>query len=276
MAMSPALTPIKIGIVGAGGRMGQALVREALITKNCRLIGGIEHAGAPALGRDLGSCAGIDALGITIDDDAITLFLEADVVIDFSTPDAAMAFAPLAADHKAAYVVGTTGLDTRHLGALSEAGRQAAVVQAYNMSLGVNLLAALVEKVAAALDADFDIEIVEMHHRAKIDAPSGTALLLGDAAARGRGVQLPAVALRGRDGVTGPRPRGGIGFAALRGGNVAGDHTVIFAGDDERIELTHKAGDRVIFARGAIRAAIWAAAQKPGLYSMADVLGLKP
>jgi 4-hydroxy-tetrahydrodipicolinate reductase len=271
-----AMSEIKIGIVGAAGRMGQALVREALITKNCRLVGGIERAGTSALGRDLGSCAGIDALGISIDDDPITLFSEADVVIDFSTPDAAVAFSQLAAERKSAYVVGTTGLDARHLAALGAAGRQAAVVQAYNMSLGINLLAALVERVAAALDADFDIEIVEMHHRHKIDAPSGTALMLGDAAAKGRGVKLPAVAVRGRDGVTGPRPRGGIGFASLRGGNVAGDHKVIFAADDERIELTHKAGNRAIFARGAIKAAIWAQAQPPGLYSMADVLGLKP
>lgn len=269
-------TAVKIGIVGAGGRMGRALVREVVASAQCRLVGGIERPGASALGRDLGSSAGLPALGVAIDDDPITLFTEADVVIDFSTPDATLAFAQLASQKNAALVVGTTGLEARHLAALKDAARHVAVVQSANTSLGVNLLAALVERVAAALDSGFDIEILEMHHRGKIDAPSGTALLLGEAAAKGRGVKLADVAQRGRDGITGPRPEGAIGFASLRGGNVAGDHTVIFAGNDERIELSHRATDRAIFARGAIKAAIWARAQKPGLYSMADVLGLKP
>ena len=172
------------------------------------------------------------------------------------------------------HIVGTTGLDAADLAALSAAARHAVIVRSGNMSLGVNLLGALVKRVATTLGEDFDIEIVEMHHRMKVDAPSGTALLLGEAAAAGRGIDLNSHSERGRDGITGARQSGTIGFASLRGGTVIGDHTVIFAGRGERIELAHKAEDRTVFARGALKAALWAKGRKPGLYSMMDVLGL--
>jgi 4-hydroxy-tetrahydrodipicolinate reductase len=266
---------LKIGIAGVAGRMGVTLARAIAGAKNIELAAGIEQAGAPAVGRDIGECAGLAKLGRAVGDDAAAMFAACGAVIDFTSPAACLVHAELAAKHKTAYVVGTTGLAAEHMAALKRAAKRAAIVQSFNMSVGVNLLAALVGQVARVLDEDFDVEIVEMHHRMKVDAPSGTALLLGEAAAAGRGVKLAAVAKRGRDGVTGARKRGDIGFASLRGGNVVGDHTVIFAADDERIELGHKAGDRGIFARGALRAAIWARGQPPGLYGMADVLGLK-
>jgi 4-hydroxy-tetrahydrodipicolinate reductase len=270
-----AVANVKIGILGAGGRMGVALARTVAATAGCALAGGVERPGAPAIGRDMGELAGIGAVGQVIGDDPLPLFAAADAVIDFTAPAALAAHAELAAQGKTAYDVGMTGLEPAHFAALEKAARHTAVVQSYNMSLGVNLVALLVRQVAAALDADFDIEIVEMHHRMKVDAPSGTALLFGEAAAQGRGVTLADVADRGRDGITGARRRGHIGFAALRGGNVVGEHSVIFAADDERVELSHKAGDRSIFARGAVRAAIWARGRGPGLYGMAEVLGLR-
>jgi 4-hydroxy-tetrahydrodipicolinate reductase len=270
---------LKIGVTGCAGRMGAALARAIAANNAAELAGGTEAAGSPALGRDIGECAGIGKLGRKVSDDAAALFAGCDAVIDFTSPAACLVHAALAAKHKTAYVVGTTGLSPDHFAALKRAAKRAAIVQSFNMSVGVNLLAALTGQVARVLDDDFDIEIVEMHHRMKVDAPSGTALLLGEAAAAGRGVKLAAVArglpLGGRDGVTGARRQGDIGFASLRGGNVVGDHTVIFAADDERIELGHKAGDRGIFPRGALRAALWARGKKPGLYGMADVLGIK-
>jgi 4-hydroxy-tetrahydrodipicolinate reductase len=265
---------MKIGIAGAAGRMGLALARAASATAGAELAAGVEQPGSPAVGRDFGELAGLGRSGMAIGADALTLFAVADAVIDFTTPAACLVHAPLAAQGKTAYIVGTTGLEAKHRAALESAARHTAVVQSFNMSVGVNLLAALIAQVAATLDADFDIEIVEMHHRMKVDAPSGTAIMWGEAAAQGRGGKLTDLALRGRDGVTGPRPRGRIGFASLRGGNVVGDHTAIFAADNERIEITHKAADRAIFARGAVRAALWTRGRKPGLYTMADVLGL--
>jgi 4-hydroxy-tetrahydrodipicolinate reductase len=196
------------------------------------------------------------------------------VIIDFTTPAASVAHAELAARARVAHVIGTTGLDETQMAAIGHAAAKAPIVQAPNMSLGVNVLLALVERAASVLDADYDIEIVEMHHRHKVDAPSGTALALGRAAATGRTVDLTAVAQKVRDGITGPRRRGDIGFAALRGGDVPGDHSVIFAGEGERIELTHKASSREVFARGAVKAARWAHGKPPGLYAMTDVLGL--
>jgi 4-hydroxy-tetrahydrodipicolinate reductase len=265
---------LKIGIVGAAGRMGIVLARQIAATRGCVIAGGTERAGSAGLGRDLGSVAGIGALGVAIADDPLPLFAGADVVLDFTAPEASVRHADIAAQAKCPLVIGTTGLAPEQLEAIARAGRHTPIVQSGNMSLGVNLLAGLTRRLARLLDEDFDIEIVEMHHRLKVDAPSGTALLLGEAAAAGRGVALKDEAVRGRDGITGARRRGQIGFASLRGGNVVGDHTVIFAADNERIELTHKAGDRALFARGAVHAALWTRGKPPGLYSMADVLAL--
>ncbi|MEE9139844.1 MAG: 4-hydroxy-tetrahydrodipicolinate reductase [Alphaproteobacteria bacterium] len=265
---------MKIGVVGCAGRMGATVVREVAATDGCALSGGAECSGHEALGRDLGEVAGCGPLGLTVTDDPVVLFAGSDAIIDFTTPKATVAHADLAAQARAIHVIGTTGLDEAQEEELKKAARHTVLVRAANMSLGVNLLMALVEQVARALDDSFDVEIVEMHHRAKVDAPSGTALGLGRAAAKGRGAELDDVAVRARDGHTGARPEGAIGFATLRGGDVVGDHTVIFAGDGERVELTHKAGSRRIYARGAVRAALWAQGRPPGLYGMRDVLGL--
>jgi 4-hydroxy-tetrahydrodipicolinate reductase len=264
----------RIGVVGAGGRMGRLLLRLAATTPGFRLVGGSERKGAPDIGKDLGQLAGIEPLGLALGDDAKQLFAAADAVLDFTAPEASLAHAKLAAAAGKAHVIGTTGIDPAGRKVLADAARKAPIVFAPNMSLGVNLLAELVTQVARSLDPAWDIEIVEMHHRHKVDAPSGTALLFGRAAAAGRGVDLDKVAERGRDGVTGARKPGAIGFAALRGGDVVGEHSVIFAAEGERIELTHKATSRDIFARGAFAAARWAAGRKPGLYSMKDVLGI--
>ena len=264
---------IGIGIPGAAGRMGTALAREAVESDDCRVVAATEAPGHPAIGQDCGALAGIGPIGVTVSTDADAMFRAADAVLDFTLPSAAAGHAARAAEAKTALVVGTTGLGATERAALEAAAAQAVVVQAPNMSLCVNLLMRLTEQVAGLLDADYDIEIVEMHHRHKIDAPSGTALGLGRAAARGRGVALDAVGRRGRDGATGARPRGEIGFAALRGGDVVGDHSVIFAADGERLELTHRAASRRTYARGALRAARWAQTRRPGLYTMADVLG---
>ena len=267
------MTDARIGIVGAAGRMGLALVREIASTPGAVLGGGIERAGHKSLGLDLGALAGTDGRGVLLTDDALTLFAQCDAVIYFTSPKATAEFAGLAAQSKCVYIVGTTGLEEAELAALRRAAAHTAIVQSFNMSLGVNLIANLVRQVAGELGPDWDIEIVEMHHRMKVDAPSGTALLFGAAAAKGRGIALAEASERGRDGIGEPRQRGAIGFASLRGGNVVGDHSVIFAADNERVELTHKAGDRTIFARGAVRAALWAQGKPPGLYGMSDVLG---
>lgn len=265
---------MKIGIPGAAGRMGQALTRQVTATDGCTVVAATEVPGHAALGRDCGALAGIEPLGVAVGDDAQAMFRAADAVLDFTLPGAAARHAELAAAEGTMLVVGTTGLGADEQAALEEAAAQVAVVQAPNMSLAVNLLFRLTEQVAGILDDDYDIEIVEMHHRHKIDAPSGTALGLGRAAARGRGVAFDEVAARGRDGVTGARPRGEIGFAALRGGDVTGEHSVIFAADGERLELAVRSSNRQTYARGAVQAARWAAGRGPGLYTMADVLGL--
>lgn len=268
------MTELRIGVVGCAGRMGQMLVHEIVRTDGCALAGGTESLGNPALGRDLGEFSGLGHLGLSVGDDAEKLFAASDAVLDFTVPAVSVRHAVLAAAKGAVHVIGTTGIDKAGEAVIREAAKKTPIVWAPNMSVGVNLLMALVEQVAAKLDVRYDIEIVEMHHRHKVDAPSGTALGLGRAAAKGRGVELDAVAQRVRDGHTGPRPAGAIGFAALRGGDVVGDHSVIFAGDGERIELTHRAGGRQNFAQGAVRAALWAHGRKPGLYAMRDVLGL--
>lgn len=262
---------MRIGVAGCAGRMGRMLVREVAGTEGCRLTGGTEEPGREEIGRDLGEVAGLEPLGVAVGGDPAVLFAQADAVLDFTTPAAAVEHAALAARDTTIHVIGTTGLNAEQEEALAEAARHTAVVRAPNMSIGINLLMVLVEQVARTLDDGYDIEIVEMHHRHKLDAPSGTALGLGRAAAAGRGVDFDEIAQRHRDG---PRRRGDIGFAALRGGDVVGDHTVIFAGQGERLELSHKAADRRVYAQGAVRAALWARGKPPGLYSMKDVLGL--
>lgn len=262
-------------VVGAAGRMGQTLLRTIHCTPGARIVGALEREGSAALGRDAGELAGIGNIGVAVTDDPLPLFAKADGVIDFSAPAASRLYAGYAAQACIVHVIGTTGMSAEDDAAVAAAARHAIIVKSGNMSLGVNLLAALVEQAARALPADdFDIEIVEMHHRHKVDAPSGTALLLGRAAAEGRGVGLENSSVRVRDGHTGPRETGTIGFATLRGGSVIGDHSVILAGTGERVTLTHNAEDRGVFARGAVRAALWAFGRKPGLYSMRDVLGL--
>jgi 4-hydroxy-tetrahydrodipicolinate reductase len=269
------MNKMKVAVTGAAGRMGRELIRAVHANDACVLSGALEHEGSLALGQDVGLLAGLGKLGVLITDDPIELFANIDAVLDFTVPAASIEFAALAANARIVHVLGTTGLSAADEAKLKAAAHHATIICAGNMSMGVNLLTALTRKVAAALDADFDIEILEMHHRDKVDAPSGTALMLGKAAAEGRGESLDEVSVRVRDGHTGARRRGDIGFATLRGGSVVGDHTVVFAADGEVIELTHRAGDRGIFARGAVKAALWGRGKPPGLYSMADVLGIE-
>lgn len=268
------MSDMRLVVVGAAGRMGRTLIKAVAETQGCVLSAAIERPGSPAIGQDAAVLAGLPAGGVLVTDDALPAFVEAEGVLDFTSPEASVAFAGLAAQARITHVVGTTGLEPGHLARLEAAARHAAIIRSGNMSLGVNLLAALVRKVAATLGTDWDIEIAEMHHRMKVDAPSGTAVLLGEAAAEGRGVDLAQARVAVRDGQVGARPAGAIGFAALRGGTVVGDHKVIFAGAGERLELAHVAEDRSLFAQGAVKAALWGRGRKPGLYSMADVLGL--
>jgi 4-hydroxy-tetrahydrodipicolinate reductase len=267
------MSDMRLVVAGAAGRMGRTLIRTIAETPGVALAGALERPGA-AIGQDAGALAGLPPLGVAVTDDPLALLMRADGVVDFSAPAATVELAALAAQARIAHVIGTTGLSEADLAKLEAAARHAPIVRSGNMSLGVNLLAGLVRLAARALGEEFDIEIVEMHHRMKVDAPSGTALLLGEAAAAGRGIDLKTRSARGRDGITGARKAGDIGFASLRGGGVIGDHSVIFAGDGERITLSHQAEDRALFARGALKAALWARGRKPGLYGMADVLGL--
>lgn len=265
---------MRIAIAGAAGRMGRTLTRIAADSRDIEIAGGLERDGSPHMGADMGELAGIGRNGQQIANDAAKLFKEVDGVLDFTMPEASTRMCEAAAEAGIVHVIGTTGFSESEEERIRRAARRAVVVKSGNMSLGVTLLAALVKKTAAVLREDFDVEILEMHHRQKVDAPSGTALLLGKAAADGLGRDVKKDAVRVRDGHTGPRRSGSIGFATLRGGSVVGEHSVIFAGLSERIELTHKAESRDIFARGAIRALLWARNKQPGLYSMADVLGL--
>lgn len=265
---------MRLVVVGAAGRMGQALIRAVNATDGVTVSGAVEREGSPHLGRDAGALAGVGDLGVPISDDPLPVFARADGVLDFTAPAATTLFAGYAAQARIVHVVGTTGCSADDDARIAAAARHTAIVKSGNMSVGVNLLAALVEQAARSLGPEFDIEVLEMHHRMKVDAPSGTALLLGQAAARGRDVSLAERSVRVRDGHTGVRETGTIGFATLRGGSVVGDHSVILAGAGERIVLSHHAEDRTLFAGGAIRAALWAWHRKPGLYSMRDVLGL--
>ena len=264
---------MRLVVVGAAGRMGCALIRALLLAPGARLSAAIEREGSPALGQDAGALVGLPETGVKVTSDPLAAFADAEGVVDFTSPAATVEFAGLAAQARIVHVIGTTGFSDEDIKKLDAAARHAVLVRSGNMSLGVNLLAALVKKAAAALP-DFDVEILEMHHRDKVDAPSGTALLLGEAAAAGRKVKLNERSVKVRDGHTGARTAGSIGFATLRGGSVIGEHSVILAGAGERVELSHKAEDRAIFANGAIRAALWGKGRAPGHYSMADVLGI--
>jgi 4-hydroxy-tetrahydrodipicolinate reductase len=261
MAADPQ-APVRIGVSGALGRMGVNVATAVRARPELELAARFDRPGAEGEGL----VAAAEALK------------SCDVIIDFSTPQASVALARAAAEHGGpALVIGSTGLDPAQEAAIAQAAERIAVVRSGNFSLGVNLLLGLVRQAARALPAsDYDIEIVEAHHRRKVDAPSGTALMLGEAAASGRGKKLSAVEVRARDGLTGPREPGAIGFAVLRGGGVVGEHSVLFAAEDEIITLAHSARDRALFARGAVEAALWAAGKTPGLYGMAEVLGMAP
>ncbi|NIZ61915.1 4-hydroxy-tetrahydrodipicolinate reductase [Sedimentitalea sp. CY04] len=263
-----------IVITGGSGRMGQMLIRTVLDSDKTRLVGVVERSGHAWVGQDVGEAMGGAAIGVTVTDDALKAFSKAQAVIDFTAPQATLEFAALAAQTQTVHVIGTTGMSEEQIARLEPAARDAVIVRAGNMSLGVNLLVQLTKKVAAALDEDFDIEVIEAHHHHKVDAPSGTALMLGEAAAEGRGVKLSDVSDSGRDGITGARKRGDIGFSAIRGGDIVGEHDVLFAAAGERIVLRHMATDRAIFARGALKAALWGQGKAAGQYDMLDVLGL--
>ncbi len=264
-----------IVVTGASGRMGQMLIQTIEASNAARLVGAVEREGHTWVGQDVGAAMGGGDLGVAVTDDPLEAFAKAQIVIDFTSPAATVAFSTLTAQARAVHVIGTTGMSDDDLAKLSIAARHATIVRAGNMSLGVNLLVQLTRQVAAALDEDYDIEIIEAHHNQKVDAPSGTALMLGEAAAEGRGVDLASASDRGRDGITGKRKRGDIGFSAIRGGDIIGEHDVMFATAGERITLRHVASDRSVFARGALKAALWGLGRKPGEYDMLDVLGLK-
>jgi len=266
------MSDLKVAIAGAGGKMGAANIRAIAATPGITVISAFDRAGAPVIGKDAGELAGIEALGVAVTDDIAAALSGADAIIDFTAPANSVALAREAAKRGLVHIIGTTGCSEADDAAIREAASGARIVMAGNFSLGVNLLMGLVKQAAAALPG-FDIEILEMHHNKKVDAPSGTALMLGEAAALGRNVDLKTHSERGRDGHTGARQEGSIGFASLRGGNVIGEHRVILAGPSERIELNHIADNRALFAEGAVRAALWARSQQPGFYSMADVLG---
>src|SRR3984957_16793354 len=272
--MPAATSDMRVVIAGAGGRMGRALIQDVAATKGLALAGAVEGTGSAIIGRDSGELAGLGPNGIKMTSDVAALLRQADGLIEFTVPAATLAFAELTAAAGKVHIIGTTGHSGDEDAAIANAAKRATIVKSGNMSLGVNLLVALTKRVARTLNDDYDIEIVEMHHNKKIDAPSGTALMLGRAAAEGRSINLAQHSARGRDGVTGARAIGDIGFASLRGGTVVGEHSGVFAGPGGRIELTHHAEDRMIFARGALYAALWARDKKPGLYTMADVLGL--
>ena len=266
---------IGIVVAGASGRMGQMLIETITASDAAHLVGVLERPGHDWIGRDLGEVLGGQPLGVMVYDDALEPMARAQAVIDFTAPEATIALSHVAAQARAVHVIGTTGMTDDQIAALEPASRHCAIVRAGNMSLGVNLLVQLTRRVAAALDEDFDIEVIEAHHHHKVDAPSGTALMLGEAAAQGRGVALGDVRDSGRDGITGARTRGDIGFTAIRGGDIVGEHDVLFAAAGERIVLRHLATDRAIFARGALKAALWAQDKAPGEYDMVDVLGLR-
>lgn len=266
---------MRLAVVGADGKMGRELLSAIARIDGVELQAAIVKTGSPFIGKDAGLLVGNEKNGVIISDDPLPAFAKVEGVLDFTSPEASVTYAGYAAQARIIHVIGTTGFSASDEEKIKAASAHATIVKSGNMSLGINLLAGLVKQAAKALNAqDYDIEIAEMHHRRKVDAPSGTALLLGEAAAEARNQNLADVSVRGRDGHTGARKTGTIGFSSLRGGTVVGDHSVIFAGENERIVLSHFAQERSIFADGAVKAALWAQKQKAGLYSMADVLGL--
>ena len=265
---------IRVVVTGVSGRMGQMIVSGVLSSKKTRLVGALEREGHEWIGKDLGLVSGLKSLGVEVSDDPASVFKNADAIIDFSAPKASVEFSKLAAECGIVHVIGTTGFNDQDLALIENSGKKAKIIRAGNMSLGVNLLVQLTKKVAANLDNDFDIEIIETHHNKKVDAPSGTALMLGNAAADGRQISLSNVRDSGRDGITGARNKGDIGFVSIRGGDIVGEHDVLFAAAGERITLRHVATDRAIFVRGALKAVEWGIRQEPGEYSMKDVLDL--
>ncbi len=268
-------TPMKIAITGVSGRMGRMLVDTIDANALAEVSAAVERSGHDWIGRDLGEAMGAPPRGVTVTDNIDDALEVSDAVIDFTAPAASISFAQAAAAAGKVHVIGTTGMTTDEIAQLETPSKHAVIVRAGNMSLGVNLLVQLTKRVAAALDDDYDIEVIEAHHGQKVDAPSGTALMLGEAAAEGRGVSLETASDRARDGITGARRKGDIGFSAIRGGDIIGEHDVMFAAAGERIVLRHVASDRSVFARGAIKAALWARGRAPGAYDMLDVLGLK-
>ena len=266
--------PIGVVVTGASGRMGQILINTVAQSDRMNLVGAIERSGHPWLGQDISLSMGMAEIGVTVEEDPLPSFSKANCVIDFTSPDATMEFAALAAQARIVHVIGTTGMDDKHFEKIASAARHATIIRAGNMSLGVNLLVKLTKLVSEALDDDFDIEIIEAHHNQKVDAPSGTALMLGEAAADGRGVALKDVTDVNRNGIVGRRKTGDIGFVSVRGGDIVGEHDVMFAATGERIHLRHIATDRSVFARGALKAALWGQGKPPGEYTMFDVLGL--
>lgn len=266
---------VGIAVVGVAGRMGRMLARAVLEAPGVHLSGATVRPGHAWAGRDLGEAMGGPAIGVVVEDDPLEVFARSQAVLDFTAPALTVEHSVLAAQARLVHVIGTTGLERDDLEKLAAAARHAVIVRSGNMSVGVNLLTTMTRRVAAVLGPEYDIEIVEMHHRMKVDAPSGTALMLGEAAAAGRRVNLADVTEAGRDGITGPRGEGAIGFASLRGGDVVGEHEVIFAGPGERVVIGHVATDRMLFARGALRAALWGQGRPPGQYTMIDVLGLR-
>src|ERR1700759_319314 len=268
------MADMRLIVAGAGGRMGRTLTRVISETPGAILAGALEAPGSDLLRKEAGVLAGLPANGIKLSGDLWALSAEAAGILDFTVPGATFANVAIAAQRGIVHVIGTTGLSASDEAVIRSVTSRAIVVKSGNMSLGVNLLAALVKRAAQSLDESFDIEILEHHHKAKVDAPSGTALMLGEAAAAGRKIALGERSARGRDGITGARRAGDIGFASLRGGTAAGDHSVMFAGPFERLTLSHHAEDRTLFAQGALKAALWANGKNPGFYTMADVLGL--
>ncbi len=264
--------PARLGVVGVSGRMGQMLVETVSENPLVHLAAATEQFGHAWVSATIADKFPHIESDIVIRDDVEEAFSSVDAIIDFSTPAATVRNSECAASRQIVHVIGTTGMSAHELTKINRCATSAVIIRAGNMSLGVNLLVGLTEKVAHTLGSEFDIEILEHHHRYKVDAPSGTALMLGDAAARGRNISLETMSDRGRDGITGPRKTGNIGFSSVRGGDVVGEHDVIFSGQGERIVLRHIATDRTIYARGAINAALWGLKQKPGAYDMKDVL----
>ncbi len=266
---------LRVGVIGAYGRMGRMLVETIKAKEGCRLVAASDHFGCDGIGLDAGEVTGLGTLGVTISDHTESVFQEADVVIDFTLPEPTMRHVSMALEHKKPLVIGTTGLTDAQRQKMAKAARQVPIVFAPNFSVGVNLMFKVAAEIAQTLGEEFDIEVIEAHHRHKVDAPSGTALRIGESIAEATGRDLDKDGVFSRHGHTGERQSRQIGFATIRGGDIVGEHTALYAGEAERIELTHRASSRMIFAKGAVRAALWVARKKPGLYDMQDILGFR-